>query len=171
MSSYKNFVEGLAKNKEDQLFLNSGPIHAAIVFSSFFKYSEKTVRIFLLSFQDAVYTDPDYLYELEKFLMKGGNIKVLIKDYNLKTESKFYKILSKYFSKGQVKIKKSTLIINTDNKDIYFTIGDNRMIRVETNPNTFKSQVNFNNEIESANFINLFDTAFSISPEIKYLNQ
>ena len=167
IDGYKDFVEDLAKKGEDKVFFNSGPIHASIVMSRIFKYSTNTIRIFSGGFHGAVSNDSEYLCELDSFLSRGGKVKVLVENYNSNNNSKIYKILSKYFNTGQIEIKKTTARVNSGGSPIHFTIGDDRMLRLETNVNDFKAQVNFNNSKETAVFIEVFDKIFNISDPSK----
>jgi hypothetical protein len=145
MKEYFNFVDNLAQLGEDKDFFNSGPIHAAIVMSRIFKYANNNINIFCGGFTGAVSNDPDYLKTLEAFLLKPQTtLAILVEDYQNNKDSSIYKILKKYNHKIEL-FETTARVINTDtNMPIHFTIADNKMVRLETNPEDFTAQVNFN---------------------------
>ena len=100
MKEYFDFVESLAINKENKVFFNSGPIHAAIVMSRIFEYSRDEVNIFCGGFSGAVSNDPTYLSCLDSFLKRDNSkIRILVEDYEKNKNSKVYSILKKHKSK------------------------------------------------------------------------
>ena len=161
MKEYFNFVENLAKNRENKDFFNSGPIHASIVMSRIFEYSENEIKIFCGGFSGAVSNDPLYQSSLEKFLKKEGtNLKVLVEDYSNNKNSKIYTTLKQYKSKVEL-FETQIKVINSDTeKPVHFAIGDNRMLRLETNPDDFTAQVNFDAP-EASSIENIFDEMFA----------
>lgn len=161
MKEYFNFVENLAKNKENKDFFNSGPIHASIVMSRIFKYSNNEVKIFCGGFTGAVSNDPLYLSTLEEFLEKPETkMKILVEDYENNKTSKVYSIFKKYKSKVEIFTTPARVVINDTERPIHFTLGDNKMLRLETNPEDFTAQVNFNST-DSSSIVSLFDDIYA----------
>jgi hypothetical protein len=164
MGDYFEFVDNLAKKREDKLFLNSGPIHAAIVMSRIFEYSCSKVSIFSGGFTGEVSNDSTYLKSLESFLERDGTqLSVIVEDYESNKHSRVYNYFKEYNSKVElyqtsckVRIKKN----GPDNapvfQDIHFTVGDDKMIRLETNPANFSAQVNFNTA-KAKDYLSLFE--------------
>lgn len=165
MKEYFDFVDELAKNREDKVFFNSGPIHASIVMSRIFKYSNNIIRIFSGGFNGTVSNDKEYLYYLESFLKKGGKLKILVEDYNSNSKSKIYEILKQPKYINQIEIKQTSSRVNSvdiDTKEtnpIHFTIGDENSIRIETNPKNYTAEVNFKSN-DAKILIEIFENIF-----------
>lgn len=165
MKEYLDFVEGLVNRNEDKVFFNSGPIHASIVMSKIFQYANSEVKIFCGGFSGAVSNDPIYLTSLENFLKKDNTkLNILVEDYSTNKNSKIYSLLKKYISKVKIFETTQRFVNNETKEPIHFTVADDKMIRIETNPSDFTAQVNFNST--DAKYIsNLFDNIFN-NPEI-----
>lgn len=157
MQHYIDFVETLAREGQDKVFFNSGPNHAAIVMSRIFKYSREIVRIYCGGFNGTVSNDEEYLEYLYDFLDRGGKIKVLAQEDFTKGPGKIFRILKKYA--GQVEMYKtySNVVYNATNQPLHFTVGDNKMLRLETGITDYTAQVNFGNEANAKIFIDIFD--------------
>lgn len=156
MASYKEFVENLASEGRDELFFNSGPTHAAIVMSRIFKYSSDIIRIYCGGFNGAISNDEEYLKYLELFLKKGGNLKILVEEDLSKQQSKIYGILQKY--KSNVEFYPTPFrVIGSKGKPMHFTVGDDKMLRLETGVDDYTAQVNFGNKDDAKIFSNIFD--------------
>ncbi len=156
MQGYSDYVEKLACFGSDELIFNSGPVHAAIVMSRIFKYSMKEVKIFCGGFNGAVSNDYEYLYFLEEFLKrKGTRLSILAEaDLSNNNTSKVYELLKKYSDKVTMYKTPHKVRYSIDNDkiaNIHFTVGDNKMLRLETNTDEYIAQVNFGNE-DSAGF-------------------
>ncbi len=166
MNEYFDFVENLAKNKEDKMFFNSGPIHASIVMSRIFEYAKDEIKIFCGGFSGAVSNDPLYLNSLERFLKRENTkLKILVENYDDHKNSKIYSVLKKY-PKVQILVTSERVKNNVSNKPIHFTIGDNKMLRLETNPDDFTAQVNFNAS-NSEILVNLFNKMYTNNTNIE----
>jgi hypothetical protein len=161
MQNYIDYVESLAISGEDENFFNSGPNHAAVVMSRIFKYSKDVVRIFCGGFTGAVSNDPDYLLYLEGFLQRGGKLKILA-ERNLSNDESLsiFKVLKKYKDNVEMFVTNLTVIMNSTDQAIHFTIGDQKMLRIETDTNNYAAQVNFGNSKSAETFIKLFDGMF-----------
>jgi hypothetical protein len=163
MKEYFDFVEGLAKNKENKVFFNSGPIHASIVMSRIFEYAQSDVKIFCGGFSGAVSNDPLYLESLERFLKRENtSLKILVEDYETNKNSKIYSLLKKYTSKIAIFQTKERVVNAQNGHLIHFTIGDDKMLRLETNPNDFTAQVNFQSS-DAKSISAIFDNLFGKS--------
>lgn len=162
---YFEFVDNLAKNKTDQVFYNSGPSHAAIVMSRIFEYSTKEVKMFCGGFSGQVSNEPIYLNALEKFLSRDKiKLQVVVEDYENNKNGKIYNYLKKYKDKveffrttGKVNMKTKNEAGVDENTFIHFAIGDNSMLRVETNTTSFEAEVNF-----AANNVSVFNDLFEV---------
>lgn len=166
MQSYIDYVESLAKSGEDEFFFNSGPDHASIVMSRIFKYSTEEIRIFCGGFNGIVSNDADYLKYLELFLQRGGKLKILAEQDLSKDDSiAIFKVLRKYSANVDMYVTSLRVKKSSTKENIHFAIGDNRMLRVETDIDNYAAQVNFGNSQHADSFISIFDRIFSKQKE------
>lgn len=170
MDKYRDFVENAAKavfngSDENQVFFNSGPIHAAIVMSRIFKYSEKEIKIFCGGFNGIISNDEDYLRYLDVFLNKGGSLKIFVeRDNSMNPSSKIFKVLRKYPDNYELYQTDVLVTENEHEKPIHFMIGDERFLRVETDTVDYTAKVNFGNLEEAAKFSKIFDEIYKYNP-------
>src|SRR5262245_18526670 len=146
MLSYANYIESLAREGQDKVYFNSGPNHAAVVMSRIFKYSQRIVRIYCGGFDGIVSNDEDYLKYLDRFLAKGGMLKVLAQEDRSQGPGKIFKVLKKFPDLVEMYKTDSTVIYNTTQKPLHFTIGDDKMLRLETGIDNYAAQGNFGNK-------------------------
>lgn len=164
--NYRDYVESLAKDGgRNEMILNSGPIHAAIVMSRMFKYARKEVKMICGGFSGAVSNDEDYLSELEGFFKRKGTLKVLAEvDLSRSPKSKIYKILRQYSSQVTLLSVAPNRFRNTEtSQPVHFAIGDEKMIRVETGTKDYTASVNFNNTEQAATLSELFEGVWQTS--------
>lgn len=161
---YKAYVESLARNGQDKVFFNSGPIHAAIVMSRIFKYSNDTVKIFCGGFTGTVSNDDQYLKHLQMFLDRGGKLKILAeKDLSNAGTSQIFDILRKHPSSVEMYRAQNNVIDTTTKESVHFAIGDEKMLRLETGTNDYTAEVNFGNPEKAKVLSNLFETVWKTS--------
>jgi hypothetical protein len=162
MQPYTEFVEMMAKAGEDKVFFNSGPNHAAVVMSRIFKYSNDTVRIFNGGFSGVVSNDEEYLCHLDSFLERG-KIRILVENDNSNKDSQVYKILKRH--KDNVEIYRSAyrLVTGEGNRPVHFTIGDQKLLRLETGVDDYTASVNFGKD--AGVYITLFEQLLSDSKD------
>ena len=163
---YSDFVEILAREKQDKVFFNSGPNHAAIVMSRIFKYSQNSVKIYCGGFSGTVSNDPDYLYYLEDFLKRNGRATILAEKDLSRSDAKVFPVLCKYPSQASIYTTSLRVTNGESRKSIHFTIGDRSMLRLETNVEDFTAQVNFGDQQTAEKFIKIFDDMLK-SPQSK----
>jgi len=160
MQTYIDFVEKLASEGQDEIFFNSGPTHASIVMSRIFKYAKDSVRIFCGGFNGAVSNDDEYLKYLDDFLQKGGKLKVLVEEDLSKGQGKIFRVLRNHKANVEVYQTSSRVTMNNGTgqpQRIHFTVGDDKMLRIETGVEDYRAQVNFGNTGEARVFIDLFE--------------
>ena len=164
MNDYKEYVEQLACSRENEVFFNSGPVHAAVVMSRIFKHSNDIVRIFSGGFNGDVSNDEEYLKYLEGFLKKPQSKIICIVENDLTntpSPSRIFNVLKKYPSKVEIYLTTIKVRYTSDisgiNKFIHFTVGDKTMLRIETGINEYVAQVNFGDEPLAKKYIDLFD--------------
>ena len=153
-NAYVDFVENLAKNQTNELFFNSGPTHAAIVMAAIFKYSNATVKMYSGGVNGAVSNDEEYLRNLDAFLKRGKL--VILADQDLsKSQNKIFKILRANEKNVEMYITPYRITLDGSNP-IHFTVGDDTMVRIETDVNEYHAQVNFGNKKEASEFKEIF---------------
>jgi hypothetical protein len=176
MDTYKNYIKDLANSGSDAVFYNSGPQHAALVMGTIFENSDKCVKICAGNFSGEISNSSEYRNGLEIFLRKGGKLQILLQEEklnNLKKEPELFDFLRFYSI-----IKPNNIVIKThkskfinDEDEVHFTIGDDKMYRLETNIEKFTAVGNFNDNKTAALLTKLFDEVFeSTDGDSKTLN-
>lgn len=161
---YKIFVESLAKSGIDQVFFNSGPIHAAIVMSRIFKYSQEKVDIYCGGFTGTVSNDEQYLKHLSQFLERGGKLRVLAeKDLSKAGGNEIFRVLKKHRSSVEMRRAEIKVIFKSTNEPVHFAVGDDRMLRLETGTADYTAEVNFGDPQKAKSLENLFDRVWNES--------
>lgn len=165
MDSYTENIENLAKTKDTIIFKNSGADHAAAVISRIFKYADKEVRLFVYDMDGAINKKGDYLQNLTDFLKKGKKISVLFED-KPKKDTEVFELLSRPEYTEQIQLKKANEAFLRDCKKISvdefkFTLGDDRMFRIENDSNKHTAFCSFNNDVYPKILIDIFDKHFS----------
>jgi hypothetical protein len=160
MPSYTNYVELMAREYQDKVFFNSGPIHAAIVMSRIFKYSKDIVRIYCGGFDGVVSNYDEYLEYLSGFLKEGGRLKILAQEDRSKGPGKIFKVLKRFPNSVQMYRTSTKVIFKDTQQPLHFTVGDDRMVRLEVGIDNYAAQVNLGNKEEASMLINIFDGIF-----------
>lgn len=161
MQPYIDFVEKLAKTGQDELFFNSSPAHASIVMSRIFKYASKEVLIFCGGFNGTVSNDEEYLKYLDSFLQRG-KLKILVEqDLSNNDESKIFKVLRKHRNNVEIYQTTSKISDTESNQHLHFAVGDDKMLRLETDIENYVAQVNFGNKEDAIYFTGLFNKVWA----------
>jgi hypothetical protein len=169
----------LSEKSDSRIFLNKGADHALIVLERIFKQSSDTVRIFAGNLCLTVGNKPEYILALSDFIERGGKVRIMLNDYNedLAKDSNLYMRLAYYKSKGSdIIIKKTTakpyLESDPDQKEVHFTVGDNKAYRMETDIKQRAAQCSMNRPETAAMAAEFFDGLFngSESTEIDILS-
>lgn len=162
MTDYIDFVETLARDGQDRVFFNSGPIHAAIVMSRIFKYSHDVIKIYCGGFNGAVSNDEEYLKQLQSYLEKGGKLEILVEaDMSQNESSKIYRILRKHKDKVNIKHTPLRFVNEKTRQPIHFTTGDGKMFRLETGTSDYTAQVNFGDTDQAKRLDAAFNEVFN----------
>lgn len=179
MTEYNEYIRELADELKNVVFYNSGPEHAALVMGTIFSKSNEIVKLYAGSFSGDVSAKEYYTKALEGFLNRGGKLQILLQKEKLekkikeKGEPTVFDLL-KYYSiinPGSISIKIHPFQIIKENggREIHFTVGDNRMYRLEDDVDNFTAVGNFNDPNESKELAAIFDKIFS-DPQSKELN-
>jgi hypothetical protein len=143
--AYRIAIENLAKNNDPSVFNNSEPAHAAIVLGNIFKNSNNSVKIFAKDFNGKVSDNDYYTTYLKSYLDKNKPITVVFEEVP-KPTSKALALLQKYKC---IKDSNISIKVLTENSPLKsspnFTVGDNKMFRVETSKEDYTAVCSFNN--------------------------
>jgi hypothetical protein len=163
---YRKAIEQLAKDGSTLLFNNTGVEHASAVVSTILKTAQKEVLIYAQNMNGDISKNGDYISSLSKFLVFGKTMKVLV-DNIPETESEAFSLL-KVFSSFNDGV--SIRIANQEFKDnltteyklpYHFCVGDDRMIRIETDPSMHKAICSFNNVNHATKLKGIFNSHFN----------
>lgn len=167
VAKYKAFVEWLSDNGDGRIFLNSDPEHALVVLEQIFKQSNEIVRIFAKNLCQNVGNEPSYIAALSDFIERGGRVRILLNGYQkeLALNSNLYKRLAYYKSQKKdivVKISKARPYRKSDieQREIHFTIGDEKAYRIETDTESRTAECSMNNPEVALGIANFFDKLF-----------
>lgn len=163
MNDYLDFVEGLAKCQKDQVFFNSGPEHAAIVFSQMFKTAQKDLKIFAGDLSGEISNRDIYLKYLEFFLNKPDTkVEILLQSQEYVGKSFVFMVLNKFRNKVHLKVSPVEVQLKSQpESEIHFTVADNRMLRIEVDTNKYIAECNFNNPEKAGKLTWLFNNLFN----------
>lgn len=174
IEDYRQFVASLATGDGiNRVFMNSDEDKALVVLVELFKSAKTIVRIFAANLCQHVGNQKDYIEALSDFIEKGGEVRILINQYDKDTavQSDLYKRLAYYKSEGKPVYLKMTTIkpyyINDESKkEVHFTIADSKGFRIETDTEKRTARCNFNNPEEAAGVVKFFDEVFEKSADI-----
>ncbi len=166
---YENKVKSLANTKSNELHYNSGADHASIVMESIFDTASEEIKIFAGNFNEEVCQKPGerYIQSLKRYLLKGMKIKVLLNDSaTIGQKNLVLSLLKRYssndFYKDNISVKTTNKTVSRDDfGNIHFTVGDNRMFRLEYDTQSFLAEFSFNREEKSKSLSVEFDTIFN----------
>jgi hypothetical protein len=170
---YRKFVEDLAKNKTNKEFLNADTSHALIVFGNLFKYAEEEICIFASCLcgdsEDYLANQNEYLQELSSFIERGGKLSILLNNYvaekaassRLMKRIAYYQTESQYKDNIQLKETASRFHLSKEtDKEIHFTVADEKAYRIELDIEKKIASCNFNNPSTATNIKRVFTTTF-----------
>jgi|GEM_PF-2169553 len=152
IEDFKKAVKTLAESNNDFVFNHKGRNQGSYVLGTIFKHAEDYVKMFVGDFNGAISDNEYYLDNLERFLNRGGKIRVLIQDIRT-VPPKAYKLISRY--KGIKKDDQEKVIIERINEkvmlewenektEMHFAIADDKMFRIEYDINKYKGVASFN---------------------------
>lgn len=171
---YRKFVEDLARLKINKEFLNADTSHALIVFGNLFKYAEKEISIFAGCLcgesEDYLANQNEYLQELSSFIERGGKLSILLNNYvaekaansRLMRRIAYYQTQDQYKDNIQLKQTNSRfrLTKESSDKEIHFTVADEKAYRIELDIEKKVASCNFNNPSTATNIKEAFTTIF-----------
>jgi hypothetical protein len=165
LKSYKIAIENLANKKDGTYFTNSGKEHAAIVMSNIFKSTDSHIRIFAKNLSGEVCDQDLYIDGLQQFINRKGEIEIILTE-EPSSDSKAFKLIKEYqiCNPEKVNIKKTaTNISNLPELKFHFTVGDERIFRLEKDTSKYLAVCSFNDNEYSKKLISLFKRITSSS--------
>ena len=169
---YKKYIKNLADQGSSSLFFNSSKEHASCIMANIFRKSNEEICIVAGNLNGDVSSNPRYQSELLSFLGRGGKLKVLLTNPDLETPSDTISLLMSSKNSGQVSIKNTNgslvkMEIEGNENEVHWTIGDNKMIRIEHDTKNYLAFGSFNYKgIDK--FINQFHALEEVSSKLIY---
>jgi hypothetical protein len=178
IDSYRESIIEWAKERKPIVFPNKGSQHAAIVIGQIFNEAKDIVRIYAKNMNGDISEFQDYRFGIENFLNCNTNrLKVLLDEKPNPESSTLMFILNKAkqennnisvkFASSEFRGKLEAIRKNSNDK-LHFTIGDNSMVRIETNDETHEAKFcSFNKPSTAQPLAEFFDYYFEGSKEYK----
>lgn len=163
LKKYREAIDILARKSEDFIFDHGGIEKSSIIMSTIFKYAKSCLRIYAGNLNGGISNQENYLNNLNDFIERGGEVKVLIQVINSTSPSKAYQLLDMYSGFNEnVKIlpTDTELIDPRRHKSFHFTVGDNKMLRVETDTENYVGYASFNSPEIAKKLSDIFDKIF-----------
>jgi hypothetical protein len=163
LSSFKKAVTTLARKQENFIFDHNGKKQSSIVMGTIFKYSKSIVKMFVGDLNGSVSDNEYYLSNLRHFIERGGKVKVLIQSINDAHPSAVYHLLDMYsgFNENIEIIPTNIELIDNEENRFHFTIGDNKMFRIEDDTENYSGFASFNAPSVVSRLDELFEEIFS----------
>jgi len=171
LKKYMEAINALAQSGSDLFFNTSGINHAAIVMSSIFENSENSVKIFSGTLSGMFSQHQDYLSALESFIASGKKLEILLAKPLIEKNTTVSKILS-----GSITNKNHNIFIKKISEqglqflrheigEYNFTVGDDRMYRIETDVSSRKTEGCYNDRDTSNKLSDVFNKCFQLAEE------
>ncbi|MCQ2337694.1 MAG: hypothetical protein MJ001_02040 [Paludibacteraceae bacterium] len=164
---YMEFIHKLALSGDNRIFLNTDEDHALNVLVEIFQISQKIVRIFAGNLCQHVGNKEEYVNAISDFIERGGEVKVLLNNYNENTakESDLFKRLAYFVNQNKPIVVKRTKAkpyrANDPKKsEVHFTVGDDKAYRMEYDIEKRAAECSFNNPVVASSLAEFFDEQF-----------
>lgn len=182
LEEYRKAVEYYASNSIDNLIHNRGNEHALIIFQNIFRTSNEHIRIAANNlWNDEVVNTKEYIDSLSAFLSKpNSKLDILltnepnIEDVKHRKGNNIYNMLYNHraYLSGRVRIKSGEgKTFRYDGKPLHFCTADERMYRLETNPDEREAQCNFCDVAHTGKLIDNFDRVYKTKLKEINLNE
>ncbi|MEO1259575.1 MAG: hypothetical protein AAFZ15_12295, partial [Bacteroidota bacterium] len=177
---YKNAIEEFASKRLELSFGNKGAIHAAIVVTTIFDNSSE-VRIFAHNMNGEISNLAGYYQSLVNFIESGKRLTVVLdglkEDFPIKKLSQACRFIYEESNKNNnvnllkasESFTKEIQKISANNTLSHFAIGDDSMIRIETdNDQHIAPFCSFNSKKVASIFIDAFDKQLNTCKEFSF---
>ena len=142
-------VEKYADEKNDGIYSNSGPIHAAIVLGNIFKNTTKSIYAFVEDLNGTVTNHP-YCKEYFDIMISTPNIEInyILRNNPLDDKKIDKTVINKLINRLQTNPSKTKIyLLKDENKDIFkdnFTLSDEGAYRYEEDTKNYIAIFSFN---------------------------
>lgn len=167
---YQRRIENLANSRSPFIFYYAGIAQASIVLSNIIKNSNSVIRMVCGSLNSKLKSESSFLNSIEDFLLRGGELRILLDDHYPDVESEFTNLLNIYKDLNNVQIrafKDGAGIFDEDYNLIHYMTGDDSIYRREFDCVQFLARGSFNDPDETEELNKFFDDAFE-SESISY---
>jgi hypothetical protein len=163
MDPYRSYIKGLARENSDSVFFNSGVEYGSLVLSTMFENAQQSVKIYTARLDDVTLQQQECQTALKAFLSKGGHLDVLLQKQKMPMEKEppifnlinYYAFL--YPDHISVKQHGKKLIRPNTETELFFAIADQKMYRVQENPESLTASCNFNDPERTLSLAGFFD--------------
>jgi hypothetical protein len=170
--TYEHIVRRLANSKSPSVSYNSGSVHSTVVMEHIFRTSTESVKIVTGHFHKDVCGDVEnrFLESLEKYLISGGKLDVIMDNYSLLEDSNAVLSLLTQFAlspnySSNIHVRTTNQKVRMGSREVHFMIGDERMYRLEYDKENFIAEFCFN-DIETVKTLSKkFDILFESASE------
>ena len=170
IESYRETIEAWANERKSEVFPNKGAEHAAVVLGAILRNANNQVRIYAKNMNGEISKYDDYFNGLKSFLNKENYSLKIFLDEIPQNESRAFNYLKSVFPGNNIlEIKISTpefrsainkVLIDPKIK-VHFALGDDDIIRLETDSNTHEAPFCSFNSPKTVNVLQkIFDLYF-----------
>jgi hypothetical protein len=175
LRNYKTSLLYLRENNLDYTIGNKNAEHAAISSNVIFTGAKEEVKIYSGNLNSDVADNEEFVSGLISLISRDVKISLIMDSFDKNNISKGLRVLLTFVeSKNNITIKylEDDFLIKLKEKSLnnHFIIADNKMIRKETCPTSYKAKVNFKTT-EADKFNNIFKLLNDYSKNIDIPNE
>ncbi len=170
ISTYKTYIKNLAESNSTEHFLNPGPQHAAVVLSNLFNTAEASVVLYSGNLNGEISKDTTYQSSVYNFLCRGGDLKILLEDYDNNSDAPMLKMLkSAKTNHYKVIAKKHPFFLEhkETQEKVHFAVADGKAYRYEHDTDNYLATGSFNNPENAMPLTQLFLDMFQDAETIE----
>jgi hypothetical protein len=149
LNIYQIRVQQRATTDSDQPFSNKGLEHAAVVMRELFLKAQRSIYLFANNFDSSFYGRPEMLDAIESFLRQNDSVlKIGLENISVTDNLTLHSLCKNYPRKIEIAYFSNT----TDIGENHFCIVDDKAYRLETDHDTKKAIVCFNDPSFAAKY-------------------
>lgn len=180
IGAYASSVELLAQQKVTYLFNGEGAENSAIIMANIFKHAQTRVRIYARDMDGEISCHKIYTDSLFHFLYAQKHLEILLDNADplIHHNRKLHRILSEFAPLGNVHLRLANDAFRNDLRQVatdgvstyHFALGDETMLRIETDENTRAFVCSFNRAEMARPLADVFDRHFALSEPVPLEN-
>lgn len=160
IEDFKKDIDEKAREGAIEEISHSGEEESAIILGTIFKYAKERVRMYVGDFNGKISNNEYYLEQVTNFLEDGKRLDVIVKNLHSKNPSDVYNKISLYDSfSDNVNLIHADITLPKEDEEIHFTIGDDKLYRIELDIDNYFGVACFNDRDRAVNLSNIFDKA------------